>query len=191
MRSLSAPVLAALAGADIGLAQLVRIQLTSGDVLLTTANRNITWDGLTYLGAYGLGSVSPVQDKPGEAQGLSLQLSGASSADISRALDASDEVQGAAVTLRTAVINLADGSVYDAPIDWAGRADTMSIQEDGETAVVTLTAESNAVDLLRGNPSTYSDADQQALFSGDRAFEFVVSQAGQVVIWPSREFFFK
>lgn len=191
MRSLSAPVLAALAGSDIGLAQLVRIQLTSGDVLLTTANRDITWDGLTYLGAYGLGSVSPVQDKPGEAQGLSLQLSGASSADISRALDASDEVQGAAVTIRTALINLADGSVYDAPIDWAGRADTMSIQEDGDTAVVTLTAESNAVDLLRGTPLTYSDADQQALWPGDRAFEFVVSQAGQVVIWPSREFFFK
>jgi hypothetical protein len=191
MRSLSAPVLAALAGSEIGLAQLVRIQLTSGDVLLSSANRDITWDGLTYLGAYGLGTVSPVDDKPGEAQGLSLQLAGGSSADISRALDASDEVQGVTVEIRTAVIDLDTGEVLDAPIDFVGRADTMAIQEDGDRAVVTLTVESAAVDLLRGTPGTYSHADQVAAFPGDRAFEYVVSQADQLVIWPAREFFFK
>lgn len=191
MRSFSGSVLTALAGASIGLVQLVRVELASGDLLLNSSNRDVIWDGLTYKGAFGLGSVTTIQDKSGEAQGVSLQLSGASSADIALALDAADEVQGAAVTIRTALIDLSNGDVLDAPIDWAGQADTMAIQEDGDTATVTLSAESSAVDLLRGTPSTYSHADQQALFADDRAFEYVVSQADQVVVWPSREFFFQ
>lgn len=191
MRSLSAPVLAALADTAVGLVQLVRIQLASGDVLLNTSNWDLVWDGLTYKGAYGLGSISVVQDRAGEAQGLTLALDGGSSARLSLALDAADEIQGAAVTLRTAIVEMSTHTVLDAPAEWTGRADTMSVQEDGNTAVITLSAESNAVDLLRGNASTYSHADQRALFGSDRAFEYVVSQADQLVVWPSREFFFK
>jgi hypothetical protein len=47
------------------------------------------------------------------------------------------------------------------------------------------------VDLLSGNPSTYSDADQQAIYPGDRAFEYVVDQSDKPVVWPSREYFFQ
>jgi hypothetical protein len=67
----------------------------------------------------------------------------------------------------------------------------MAIVEDGEHAVVRVTAESKAVDLLRGNPRTYTDADQQALFPGDSAFNLVVSQASATVVWPSKDFFKK
>lgn len=190
MRNFSAPTLAALAGARVGLVQLVHIALASGAVRVNSSNWDLVWDGHTYLGAFGLGGVSPVDDKPGEAQGISLQLS-ADSATLSMALDASDEVQGAPVTIRSAIVDLSSGQVLDAPVDFAGRADTMAIQEDSATAIVTLTVESAAVDLLRGTPGTYSHADQQAAFPGDRAFEFVVSQADQVVVWPAREFFFK
>lgn len=191
MRSFAAPVLAALASSSVGLVQLVRIEFDSGDVLLNTSNQSIVWDGLTYLGAGELGTVSAVQDQPGEAQGLSLQLAGGSSAYLALALDASDQVQGARVSVRTAIVDTATYTVLDAPLDWVGRADAMSIQEDGDSAVITLAAESNAVDLLRGNAATFSHADQQARHSGDRAFEYVVSQADQPVIWPSREFFYK
>lgn len=191
MRTIDSDAVTAMAGAAVALVQLVRIAPPSGDVLLASSNRDVVFDGLTYKGAFGLGSVSTITDKAGEAQGLSLQLAGGASATIAMALDAADEVQGAAVTIRSAIIDIADGAVLDAPIDWAGRADVMSIQEDGDTATVSLTAESNAVTLLRGTPSTYSHADQIALYAGDRAFEYVVSQADQVVVWPAREFFYQ
>lgn len=189
MKTLSGPVLSALAGGSVGLVQLVHIAVPS-PVRLNSSNWDLVWDGEVYRGAFGLGSISPVDDRAGEAQGLTLQLA-ADSATLSMALDASDEVQGVTVEIRTAVIDLATGEVLDAPIDFVGRADTMAIQEDGDRAVVTLTVESAAVDLLRGTPGTYSHADQQAAFAGDRAFEYVVSQADQLVIWPAREFFFK
>ena len=61
--------------------------------------------------------------------------------------------------------------------------------KSGQT--VTATAESTAVDLLRGSAMTYSDGDQQSLYPGDRAFEYVVDQANKPIVWPSKEYFQK
>ena len=191
MKTLSASVIAAIASGSVALVQLVRIQFTSGDVLVNSSNWDLVWDGLTYQGAYGLGTISPITDQPGEVQGITLSLDGGDSSRIALALDSADEVQGAVVTLRTAVIETATNTVLDAPIDWVGKCDTMGISEDGNTAAVSVSAESNAVDLLRGTPATYSDSDQQAAFSGDLAFQYVVSQIDQPVVWPSREYFLK
>jgi len=92
------------------------------------------------------------------------------------------------ITIRVALLN-ADYQVVDAPIEWTGRGDTLQIDEDASTATIGATAESNAVDLLRGHPLSYSDADQRALYPGDRAFEYINSQAGEPVVWPSKSYF--
>ena len=191
MKTYSAPVLAALAAGDVVVVQLVELQFPGGTVALNTSNWNLVWGGVTYLGAYGLGSVSPIKDSPGEIQGISFTLSGGDSSSIALALDASAEVQGTPAIIRTAILDTTSFQILDAPIDWAGTLDTMSIEEDNNQATISATAESAAVDLLRGNLSTYSDADQQALFPGDVAFEYVVSQVDQPVVWPAREYFFQ
>jgi hypothetical protein len=191
VKTYSAPVLAALAAGDVVVVQLVELQFPSGTVALNTSNWNLVWGGVTYLGAYGLGSVSPIKDSPGEIQGISFTLSGGDSTSIALALDASAEVQGTPAIIRTAILDTNSFQILDAPIDWAGTLDTMSIEEDNNQATISATAESAAVDLLRGNLSTYSDADQQALFPGDVAFEYVVSQVDQTVVWPAREYFFR
>jgi hypothetical protein len=191
VKTYTASVLAALAADHVVVVQLVELQFPSGTVALNTSNWNLVWDGVTYLGAYGLGSVSPIKDSPGEIQGTSFTLSGGDSSSIALALDATGEVQGTPAIIRTAILDTTTFQILDALIDWAGTLDTMSIEEDNNQATISATAESAAVDLLRGNLSTYSDADQQALFSGDLAFEYVVSQVDQPVVWPAREYFFQ
>lgn len=191
MKTLSAPVLAALAGGSVALVQFVHMVFPGGVVALNSSNWDLVWSSVTYKGAYGLGSVSAITDKPGEVQGLSLQIMAGDDATIALALDSADQVQGAVVTIRTAIVETTTYTVLDAPIDWVGKCDTMAISEDGATVVISVSAESGAVDLLRGNPSTYSDADQQALYAGDLAFEFVVNQADKPIVWPSREYFYK
>jgi len=186
MRSLSGPAIAALNAGVLRIAQLVYMDFPGFPVALASANWNIVHLGVTYLGAAGLGSVSPINDSAGEVKGLSFEMSGVSSTAIALALDDSDIVQGTPVTIRTALLDNTY-QVIDAPIDWTGRLDTMSIKEDGETCAIGVTAESTAVDLLRGTPLTYSDADQKSMFPGDRAFEFVNSQAGQRVVWPAKQ----
>ena len=81
--------------------------------------------------------------------------------------------------------------VADAIEAMTGRGDVLSISEDGTTCTVTATAEATAVDLLRGSAMTYGDGDQQSLYPGDLAFEYVVDQAGKPVVWPAKEYFQK
>lgn len=191
MKTYSASVLAALSAGHVVVVQLVELQFPSGTVALNTSNWNLVWGGVTYLGAYGLGSVSPIKDSPGEIQGISFTLSAGDSSSIALALDDAAQLQGTPAIIRTAILDTTTMQILDAPIDWAGTLDTMSIEEDNNQATISATAESAAVDLLRGNLSTYSDADQQALFPGDVAFEYVVSQVDQPVVWPAREYFFQ
>jgi hypothetical protein len=191
MRSLSSPTLAALAQPEVLLVQLILLQFPSGTLALNSSNWHLTWDGIIYQGASGLGEISAIEDSPGEVKGLQFTLSGASAASISLALDDASEWPGTPITIRTAVLSAATGQIVDAPLDWVGRGDTMGISEDGGTCRVTATAESTAVDLLRGSPLTTSHADQQSVSPGDRAFEYVASQADQPVVWPAKEWFYR
>lgn len=191
MRSLSAPTLAALAQPEVPLVQLILLQFPGGTVALNSSNWNIVWGGHTYLGASGLGEIAAIEDGAGEVKGLQFTLSGVSAASVSLALDDSGEWPGTPITIRTAVLDAATGQVVDAPLDWVGRGDTMGLSEDGATCRVTATAESTAVDLLRGSPLTTSHADQQSVSPTDRAFEFVAKQADQPVVWPAKEWFYK
>lgn len=185
MRSLSAPTLAALGAPNVAFVQLVLLGFAI-PIGLNSSNWDFVWDGVLYKGAGALGSVITVDDSPGEVKGLIFQISGVDSAYISLALDDAAVVQGTPVTVRTGVLS-DDYVIVDAPIEWTGALDTMSIEEDGERCTINATAESSAVDLLRGTVQTYSDADQQALHPGDLAFQYVIDQADTPVIWPSKE----
>ena len=191
MKTLGAPTLSALAGKQVGIVQLVLLDFPSLPLALNMSTWDLTWLGVTYKGAYGLGTISAVQDKPGEIAGITLELAAGDSSVIALALDDADIVQGTPVTIRTAIIDLETYQVLDAPIDWVGSLDTMSIGEDGTQAAIRCTAESKAVDLLRGNPQFYADQDQRAIAPNDASFSFVVDQIDKPLIWPTRAFFYK
>jgi hypothetical protein len=190
MRTLSGPMVAALGGSSVTLVQLVLLQFAS-PIALNTSNWDLTFDGVLYRGAYGIGSVSEIEDAPGEIKGLQFTLSGVDPANISLALDDAAVVQGTPVSIRNAVLDPLTYQIVDAPLAWTGRLDTMSIVEDGDTCSITVTAESSAVDLLRGTALTYSHADQQLVAPGDRAFEYVLPQSNSPFVWPSRDWFIK
>lgn len=184
MKNLTAAAAAALNSSPLTIEQLVYMAFPGFPVALTSANLDLVYGGVTYSGAAGLGSINEIEDSPGEIKGLQFGLSGVPLEYLALALDDAAIVQGTLVTIRLAIIG--GGAVLDAPIDWVGRLDTMSIKLDGDTCSITVTAESTAVDLLRGTPLTYSNADQQALYPGDRAFEYVLSQYDQRIVWPAK-----
>lgn len=188
MRSLSGPTVAVLNASVLSVIQLVRMDFPSATIALNSSNRDVVFAGVTYRGASGLGEVSPVEDSPGEIKGIQFAMSGVSSESIALALADSPIVQGTPTEIRLAIISAA-GAVLDAPLDFSGRLDTMSIEENGDTCTIAVTAESNAVDLLRGVSLTTSNADQQFLFPGDRAFEYVNPQSGQSIVWPTKQYY--
>jgi hypothetical protein len=181
---------AAFGQPSVVLVQLVWLGFAT-PIALNTSTWDITFAGVTYKGAYGLGQISPITDKPGEAQGLTLELAGGDSASIALALDDADQVQGTPVIIRSAVLDGTNYQVLDAPIEWLGSLDTMSIAEDGSSASIRVTAESAAADLLRGTPFFYTDADQLTVSATDRSFKYVVDQIDKPVVWPAKSWFYK
>lgn len=192
MKTLTAGQLAALAAGNVVIVQLVKFAFPSGTIALNTSNLTLNIGGVDFIGAVGLGTVSPITDKPGEIQGMTFELSAVSADMITLAMDEAGEVQGTPVTVGYLLLDSVTLQPIDTVmVDWLGTLDTMATSEDGQNAVVRVTAESKAVDLMRGNPLTYSDADQQSLYPGDRAYEYVTDQADKPVVWPAREWFFK
>jgi len=180
---------AALASGAVVIVQFIHLAFST-PIALNTSNWNLDWDGVTYRGAYGLGTVSPINDKPGELQGLTFELFGDSAA-IALALDGADEVQGTAVTIRTAILSADTYRVLDAPVEWSGTLDTMGITEDGEKSVIHVSAESKAIDILRGTPTFYSDAEQRAINATDTSFKYVIDQIDKPIVWPARGYFLR
>nr|AER23940.1 hypothetical protein var063 [Variovorax sp. HH01] len=189
MKSISPSFAAALAGPSPQVAQLVAMYFAAGVVALNSMNRPLDFGGITYRGAAGLGEIAQINDSAGsEIKGLQLTMSGLAAELLALALADATVVQGVRLVIRLALIG-SDGFVIDAPVDWDGYLDTMSIDADGERCVISATAESSAVDLLRGNPMTTSNADQQSLYPGDRVFEYIVSQDGIPVVWPTKQYY--
>lgn len=189
MRTLAPSAVAALNSRVLAMALLVKLDFPGAPILLATANVDIAAPSGLYKGARGLGQINPVDDSPGEVKGLSLSLSGVPVEMLSLALDESGIVQGTPVTIRVGIFDGETRALCDEPILWTGRLDTMGIEEDADTCTISATAESSAVDLLRGTPLTYSDADQKSLYPGDRFFEYVASQLNKPVVWPDRMWF--
>jgi hypothetical protein len=187
VRSLSAPTLAALSASQLAMVTLVHMGFAS-PIALNSSNMDLVWSSVTYKGAGAMGAISQIEDSPGEIKGLSFQLIGVDSAYIALALDDAAVVQGTAVTIRTAILD-STYTIVDAPVEWTGKLDTMSIEEDGETCTISVSAESSAVDILRGGPLTYSDADQRSLYGNDPTFEFILPQANTPIVWPSKLWF--
>lgn len=191
MRTLDSAVEDVLASGKAVIVQLVKFAWPGGTQAINASNWHLSFGGDDYRGAAGLGATANVIDQPGELQGMQFEMIGVTSELMSLALDDADEVQDSPITVRTAVLDPDTHVILDAPVDWAGYADVMNIAEDGEQAAISLTAESKGVDLLRGNPRTYSDADHQTRYPGDRLYEYVVEQADKPVVWPEREWYFK
>jgi hypothetical protein len=193
VKTLDSTTLALVASGQVALAQLIRLDFASGTVAWNTSNYQLTWDGVVYVGAAGLGSIQAINDAPGEVKGLQFEFSGVSASAVSRALDGADEWQGTPVAILTALIDISVSPfvIRDAQSEWTGTGDTMNLQEDGDTCTVQATAESSAVDLLHGVPTTYTHGDQQILHPGDTAFQYVNAQSDKPIVWPDKRFFQK
>lgn len=186
MRTLSTPTINLLNSGRVGLAQLVRMDLTQ-TLRMNTSSWNLEWDGFEWMGVGNLGRVEEVETAPGEIKGLRLTLSGVLPETLSLAL--AEPIQGRPCELLTAIFDTESFQVVDVQTEWAGLLDTMPIREAGSTAEVAVTAEHIGVELLRPRVVLYSDQEQQRLYPGDRGLEYVIDQADKSIVWPAASFF--
>jgi len=135
---------------------LVKFEFDSGDLLLCNGYTDITFNSEMYTASGDFGSVSSiVEETELNANGVELTLSGIPSEWISIALQ--EPYKNRPVTLYEVLVD-GDGAIYggdDGAIPHSFRCDTMRIDEGGDTANITIAAESILRRLEVGSPVTF------------------------------------
>ena len=127
--------------------------------------------------------ISPIEETVEvAARGVNLALNGINSSLVSVAL--TESYQGRTAQVYFGVIS--SGAVVSDPyLVFDGRMDVMTIEDAGETASISLSAESRLIDLERARVRRFTDNDQQNQFSGDTSLRFVASLQDKEIAWGS------
>lgn len=186
-RSLSGGMSSEIVKAALSPVVFVELDFASGFIRMWNGIGPIDWDGKTWTGGGELLGVSSVEETTAiEATSVSLTLSGVPSALVAVAYG--DFSQGRPVRVWLGMVEVASGAIISDPVQiFAGRMDVIGDQDSGETASITVTAESNLADLNRIRARYFTDQDQQRLFESDRSLRYMSSLQNRPVYWGTDE----
>lgn len=157
------------------------LDFASGFVRVTNAAYDFNWNGFTWTGVGNLGSIEAVKEGAElQMYGIGLRLSGIPSELVSIALG--EHYQGRSAKIWLAPLTSDYQIIADPILLWSGRMDTMQI-EMGDTASITVTAESRLVDWERPRIRRYNHEDQIGEYSTDKGLEFVTQATEKEVVW--------
>lgn len=181
-RSLSADMVTEVTTAQLAPVLLASLSFST-PVYLWSGYGNLVYNSTTYLGLGTLGTISPLEETTDlAARGLTLRLSGVPTANVSLAL--TENYQGRECSIMFGALSPTAGTLIASPVTvFAGRMDVMQITDDGNTAEITMTAESKLMDFKRPREIRYTDEEQQQLFPGDVGLEFVNDIQEKAIYW--------
>lgn len=162
---------------------LVEALFDSAPVRLWSGIGDLTYASNIYSGAgalLGVGSALETQEL--RATGLDITLSGVPSELLSLAL--AEPYQGRECRVYLAALNVNTGALIADPyMIFAGRMDTMTVSENGDTASIGLATESRLIDLERSRERRYEGADQALDYPADKFFEHVQAIQDAQITW--------
>ena len=163
----------------------IKMNFTSGTLLLATTYANLIIGGNTYLGSGNILSVAPITETSDtRASGLEIVLNGLDTSILSAGL--TEDTQGMVVEVYFGVLtttNNADAVVETPYQIFSGFIDSMVLQENGETSSLKFMIENKLITLEIPTDRRYTDQDQQNFFSGDKGCNFVTSLQDKSVAW--------
>lgn len=180
-RDLTASVITQLQAASVEVGVLFEGEFASGWVRLWSGVGTLSWDGKSWSGVGTLLGISGI-DETNEirASGLTVSLSGVPSDLLSAAL-------GDARSGKTGRVYLAffsGGSIVADPIlQFEGRLDVPAIEDGPETATISISYESELIDLERARERRYTPEDQAIDFPGDLGFAYVAALQDAQITW--------
>jgi hypothetical protein len=145
----------------------------------------LQWGGHTWTGTGMLGKISSIEETTElKAAGAVFELSGIPG-DLLTEISA-EPIQGRSAKVWMTFFN-EDWTDCTAPVLlFAGRMDTVEAVDGEDKATVAITVENRLRDLDRTRRRTYTDADQQAEYPGDRFFEFVPQLQEADIVWGDK-----
>lgn len=173
-RNMHAANAAAVEADEVRLIGFFEGEFATGPVRLWTGYGDRVWDDKTWLGGGALLSVSAIEETNGiTASGVSVSLSGIPLDMVALAIN--EARQGAAGRIWFGFCNEQWDLVAPPELLFAGLLDVPQISDDGDSATISISYESQLIDLQRPREWRYTHESQQILVPGDRGFEFVTS----------------
>ena len=125
------------------------------------------------------------------ARGITMQLSGVPTAMVYTAL--TEDYQGRTCSVMFGALSTTAGLIASPITIFAGRMDVMQISDDGQTSLITMSAENKLIDFKRTREQRYTDEDQQTLFPTyasitlpDLGLEFVNAIQEKTIYWGNQ-----
>lgn len=184
-RDLTPAVVAELDKDTMQLALFAELVFDTATVRLWTGIGPYVLDGETFTGAGDLVGVSSIKETSGDvsATGISMTLS------FNRSLLAAvmqEHFQSRPATIWLVLFDLNWVIIPDKILLFKGKMDSPVFEKSGETARITISAESQLIDLDRPRVRRRTDADQQEMYPGDTGLRFVAGMQNHNVVWSSR-----
>lgn len=172
---------AALAGVVSRPAILAKMAFASGDVFMWSGVGDLVWNGDTYGGVGAMLSADFGEEAAdGTTSGASFSISGVDSSWVAVAL--TENYQGRDFLLYYGELDAGGALIADPLLFFRGVMDQMSLEDSGESSVVTLSVERRRYDNRPPN-ALYDDKTQQRRFAGDKGFEFLPGLQERVLNW--------
>ena len=177
---LTTDFLTAVTGDHVSWFWLVKLELASGNLFLTSLNFDVEIDGETWIGSRGLGSIAPIEESSNGVNGANLVLAGVTQEHIAGML--TENVRGKKVTIKIAVLNTATEPPLLAidPNVWQGLLDTQTFNE-GQASVV-VTAENRLIEWDKPRMLRFSNQDLKRTRPNDNFFKYADAMANKQII---------
>lgn len=166
---------------------LVELLFDSGTLRLALGKFDVPGpDNTTYIATGPLAFVKAAREAGKSLEGLAVGMSGLDAAIVT--LATSEPYRGRALRLIKAYLNPDTNEPVGEPkVWWPGRMVNMVIEEQNDSATITIFAEHYDVELSRPAPLRWSDADQQRLYPGDLGCQYSAEVSEKTVLFPSKE----
>ena len=176
-RSTPASLLTALSQPEVLPVYAVEMVFDSAPVRFWTGYGDRTISGDTYIGTGNLLSITGLDEVNDlSAKSVTLQLSGVSSTLVSLALQEPYQRRVCKVYFGTT-----DTST---PIEvFSGLMDVMTIEDGGETSVISLKVESKLIRLEKASNWRYTNESQKSRYSSDTFFAYVSNLQDRDIVW--------
>lgn len=176
----------ALAAAHLEDVIFIEFQFASESSYVCSRERNITWNGQTWLGKGRVGSIEPIGEGAVlEARSIAMTLSGITPGMFTIALDP-PEYKNRLCRLWFGLIDTSSADEHVIVPDPVGpfiyRMDSLGWGV-GESLTLQLTAHSRLEDWQRPRARRYNDADQQAEHPGDLFFQYTEQMVSAEFLW--------
>jgi hypothetical protein len=175
MRSLTSPTLAALIAGVVAPVYLVALQFTSGTKYVWTGINTVVWNGQNWTGQGDLLGISPItQTADLQSESITISLSGLDADDVSSVT--SDVSTDSTADVWLGFLDLTTGAIIADPDHcFSGTLDVPTLQDDGDTASISITCENDLIKLAQASMRRYTNDDQAIVYPTDTGFSFVPS----------------